>query len=451
MSQLSQQAQPPLEFIPPAFNPLILRGCQTILPLWLQWQTNIKQIDGKNIEKLAHLYQEFQSGKIRFLMAFRHPNVNDPYCMGYLVWKLLPRVAKQHNISLNYPIHSHFMYDRGIPLWAGSAVGWLYSQLGGTSIQRGKLDMPGLRSARDLFVNSKFPLSAAPEGATNGHNEIISPLEPGIAQLGFWCAEDLRKANRDEEVFIVPIGIQYHYLTPPWDEIEALLTQLEKDSGIPTNNNQKNGINEEDLYKRLYQLGERMLTVMEDFYRKFYHRDLPNTSEQTLPERLNNLMNTALEVAETYFNLSPKGSIIDRCRRLEQAGWDYIYRDDFKQIDQLSKVEKGLGDRIAEEASFKMWHMRLVESFVAVTGHYVQEKSTAERFAETTLLLWDLVTRIKGESAFFRPQLGQQKVKITIGDPISVSARSDNYKKSRRQVVESLTQDLQEALEDLID
>ncbi|MGB5772124.1 MAG: 1-acyl-sn-glycerol-3-phosphate acyltransferase, partial [Crocosphaera sp.] len=196
MNESSIHAQPPLEFIPPNFNPCVWGGVKNILPFWLQWQTTIQEIDGKNVEKLGEIYQQFQAEKVRFLMAFRHPSVNDPYCMGYLVWKLLPQVAKQHNINLNAPIHSHFMYDRGIPLWAGSTVGWLYSKLGGTSIQRGKLDIPGLRSARDLFLNSKFPLAAAPEGATNGHNEIISPLEPGISQLGFWCVEDLAKANR---------------------------------------------------------------------------------------------------------------------------------------------------------------------------------------------------------------------------------------------------------------
>ena len=185
-------------------------------------------------------------------MAFRHPSVNDSYCMGYLVWTLLPKVAKETKISLKYPLHSHFMYDRGIPLWAGSAVGWLYSKLGGTSIQRGKLDIPGLRSARELFVNSQFPISAAPEGATNGHNEIISPLEPGISQLGFWCAEDLRKSNRKEAVFILPIGIQYFYISPPWQEIEQLLTQLEEDAGISSKNH---SLETAKLYERLYQLG----------------------------------------------------------------------------------------------------------------------------------------------------------------------------------------------------
>ena len=66
-------------------------------------------------------------------------------------------VARAKGIPLQFPVHSHFIYDRGIPLWAGSSVGWLYSRLGGTPIVRGKIDRAGLRSARDLFANSQFP------------------------------------------------------------------------------------------------------------------------------------------------------------------------------------------------------------------------------------------------------------------------------------------------------
>ncbi|MDJ0510365.1 MAG: 1-acyl-sn-glycerol-3-phosphate acyltransferase [Crocosphaera sp.] len=447
MNQSSINAQPPLEFIPPNFNPLLLGGVKKILPFWLKLQTEIVDIEGRNIGKLVDIYKQFQSEENRFLMAFRHPSINDPYCMGYLIWKLLPEMAKQQKINLDFPVHSHFMYDRGIPLWAGSAVGWLYSQLGGTSIQRGKLDIPGLRSARDLFIHSQFPIAAAPEGATNGHNEIISPLEPGISQLGFWCAEDVHKENRNETVLIVPIGIQYFYISPPWKNIEKLLTELEKDIGIA---NQNHSLETSELYQRLLKIGEHLLGIMEAFYEKFYHRKLSNDSQEHLVDRLQKLLNIALEVAETYFNLKPKGTVIERCRRLEQAGWDYIYRDDFKEIDKLSLVEQGLGDRLAEEASLRMWHMRLVESFVAVTGSYVKEKATAERFADTVLLLWDVVARIKGENGFFRPQLGQQKAIITVGDTISVSDRFDEYKKGRRQAVTNLTQTLQDALEELI-
>jgi hypothetical protein len=476
-----------LEFIPPAFNPWVLRVTQGVLPLWLRSRTAITQIQASNVEELVDCYRQFQAGKIRFLIAFRHPSTEDPFCMAHLHSSILPRVAKQQGVVLRHPIHAHFIYDRGIPLWAGSQIGWLYSRLGGTPIHRGKVDRMGLRSARNLFVDGKLPMAAAPEGATNGHNEVISPLEPGVAQLGFWCVEDLLKANRSEQVLIVPIGIQYRYVEAPWQQIEQLMSQLEADSGLSgadvsqsANTANIKGLQGREalLYLRLYRLGEHVLTLMEEFYTRFYHRTIPtqampdletqNSPEQSIfqsdqapisqadqafTRRLRALLDTALQVAEQYFDLHPKGSLIDRCRRLEQAGWDRIYREDFKNPESVSLLERGLADRVAEEANLRMWHMRLVESFVAVTGRYVLEKPTAERFAETTLLMWDMISRIKGNSPFQRPQLGKQTVQMTIGQPISVTDRWGAYSADRRgakQAIADLTQDLQIALENMI-
>ena len=462
----STSAQPPLEFIPPALDLNVLRLVQAAFPLWMRSCTSLAEVKATNVEELVRLYEQFQMGKIRVLLAFRHPSTNDPLTMGYLLSRLLPQVAKQQGVKLQPPYHAHFMYDRGIPLWAGTAVGWLYSKLGGTPIHRGKVDRMGLRSARDLFANGAFPLMAAPEGATNGHNEIVSPLEPGLAQLGFWCLEDLVKAGRSEQVLIVPIGIQYRYLTPPWSAIEKCLGELEAISGLPPHT-PPSGSPKTDLYRRLYQLAEHLLTVMEQFYTRFYHQSLPTTgsanssaipgvppgSNEEFSVRLQALMHVALQVAEQYFNVSPKGTMIDRCRRLEQAGWDYIYRDDLKNIEALSPLERGLADRVAEEANLRIWHMRLVESFVAVTGKYVLEKPTVERFAETLLLISDMIMRIKGDNPFNRPKLGKQCAHVTIGTPISVSDRWNDYKSNRRaakQAVEDLTQTLQTALQDLI-
>jgi len=469
--------QPPLEFISPDLNPLVLRLTQLLLPAWLRSRTAISHIQADNVEALVDLYQQFQAGKIRFLMAFRHPSSDDPLCMAYLVHHLVPQVARQQQISLQHPIHAHFIYDRGIPLWAGAHIGWLYSRLGGISIHRGKLDRMGLRSARHLFANGSLPMAAAPEGATNGHNEIVSPLEPGVAQLGFWCVEDLLKAERSEQVFIVPVGIQYRYVQPPWGTLEKLLSKLEADSGLEEKGRGEEGFSssEASLYRRLYQLGEHLLCLMEEFYTRFYHQSLPTASTQVITSdpategntlglkppsshkefttRLQALLDAALKVAEQYFDLQPNGSLIERCRRLEQAGWDWIYREDMKNIEALSPVERGLADRIAEEANLRTWHMRLVESFVAVTGKYVLEKPTVERFAETTLLMWDMITRIKGGNPFHRPRLGKQWVQMTVGQPISVSDRWEAYQASRRsakQAVTDLTQDLQTALEGMI-
>lgn len=469
------QAQPPLEFIPPHFNPLVLRAAKVILPAWIGTQTAITQIEAENLEVLADLYHQFQQGKIRFLMAFRHPNVQDPLCMGDLLWRLLPQMARKQQIPLQHPIHAHCIYDRGIPLWAGSYMGWIFSRLGGTPINRGKADWTGLRSARDLFANGIFPMAAAPEGATNGLNEIVSTLEPGIAQLGFWCAEDLQKAGRDQQVVIVPIGIQYHYVGEPWEAINRLLSEMEADSGLVSEDSTESKSLPSSLYQRLYQFEGHLLALMEEFYTRFYHRTLSSVSsvealiqstmdenqaiaqsaeaQRAIASRLQALLNVALQVAEEYFNLLPKGSLIDRCRRVEQAGWNYIYRDELKDHKVMSTIKRGLADRVAEEANLRMWHMRLVESFAAVTRPYALEKPSVERFAEITLLLSDILARIKGNSPFTRPSLGKQRVTMTIGQPLSVSDHYSVYQTNRqgaRQAVAELTKDLQLSLESLI-
>ncbi|NJN01993.1 MAG: 1-acyl-sn-glycerol-3-phosphate acyltransferase [Leptolyngbyaceae cyanobacterium RM1_1_2] len=476
MSSVPPRAQPPLKFIEPRFNPAVLQGMRYLMPLWMRGQTDLIQIQAENTDGLVKAYQQFQSGQTRLLIAFRHPSPEDAFCLAHLMWYLLPQRARQLDAAIAGLPHIHFIYDRGIPLWAGQWLGWLYSRLGGTPIQRGKVDIAGLRSARHLFASGQFPMAAAPEGANNGHTEIVSPLEPGIAQLGFWCVEDLRKANRDEAVIIIPLGIKYRYLKAPWQTVEQLLTQLEAECGLsqPPELAQVQQLKAQlaksshlppqtaTLYARLLRLGEHLLSLMENYYREFYHMALlPAETELSpaettdgfnirLAQRLDRLLKAALTVAETYFNLVPKGSLIDRCRRLEQAGWDWIYRDELRPSQSLSAVERGLADRIAEEASLRMWHMRLVESFVAVTGRYFLEKPTVERFAETVLLLRDTIARIQGRNPFPRLQLGQQAVKMTVGEPISVSDRAPAYRHSRRQAVADLTQDLQAALEGLI-
>lgn len=469
MPRSVQQAQPPLEFIPPALNIVVVRILQLLLPLIIWFRTALTDIQAENVEELVDLYRQFQAGKVRFLIAFRHPSIDDPLCLAHLLFRQVPQVAREKGVKLKPPIHAHCLYDRGIPLWAGKFMGWLYSSLGATPIHRGKIDLLGLRSARNLFANGEFPMAAAPEGATNGHSEIVSPLEPGISQLGFWCAEDLQKAGRTEEVLLVPLGIRYEYITPPWDAIDQLLTDLEADAGLPPIQSNSGESPEAFRYRRLYRLGEHLLRVMEDYYARFYHQSLPGVTtgkskpviltepytpipNEEFATRLSALLDSALKVSEQFFNLQPKGSVIDRCRRLEQAAWDYIYREDFKQMETLSVLERGLADRLAEEADLRVWHMRIVESFVAVTGKYVAEKPTAERFAETTLLMWDMFARIKGGNSFKRPKLGAQRALLKVGKPLSVSERWGTYRESRKgakQAIAELTQELQTVLEEM--
>ncbi len=468
MSQITK-AQPRLAFLPPKFNRWVLRLVIGVLPYWLKRKLYITQIDVVDIDRLVEVYKQSQMGRLRLVLAFRHPSSDDSFCLGYLLTKLLPAAARKHRIALKSPVFAHFMYNHGIPLGAGSIVSWLYPKLGGIPIDRGKADRVGLKMARDLLVNGKMPLAIAPEGATNGHSELVSPLESGAAQIGFWAMEDLVTAGRDEDVLIVPIGIQYYYLNQQWFSLENLIHQLEQECGLEVDRRDSMvAIRQSDgrpmrklLYDRFYSLSQHLLYQMENFYAQFYQYQIPerppldrSISRTEISQRLQHVLDFALQVSESYFNLEPKGTKRDRCRRIEQAGWDWIYREELTPPNQLPTISHKLADRIATEADLRMWHMRIVESFVAVTGSYVKDRPTIDRFVEITLLLWDLVAQIKAENPANRPIIGNRRVQMTICNPIPLSDYWDRYKSGRRaakQATIDLTQEIQTAMEGTID
>lgn len=474
------QAQPALDFIQPQYQPLVRLLGRIIIKPWLRLRKGITHTEVHNAKTLIDLYHKFHEGKVRFLIAFRHPTTIDPPLVTHVVWNKISAIARQQGHPFIQPPHVHFIYDRGIPLWAGSLVAWVIAHLGGTPIRRGSLDTLGLRSIRNLFANGDFPMAAAPEGGVNGHNEIVSSIEPGIAQFGFWCVDDLKKAGRDEEVMILPLGIQYFFETPPWKKVADLLSQLEVDSGLrspdtppsPLLASLQDGTSptedqEQELYQRLRALGEHLLGKMEEFYRTYYgweskagvlaspesqsSQTESRESELSFGQRLHALLSAALEVAEKSLGIKPKGTLTDRCRRAEQAGWDRIYRTELKDPDGLSVLDRGLVDLVAEETSLRLWHMHLVETFVSVTGKYVAERPTIERFADTTLLIWKMIQQISRSSADPFPDLGVRYAQVTVGDPINISERWADYQQKRRGAIAQVTEDLQTALEILIE
>ena len=272
----------PLTFIPPQLDAKVLASARLLLPLWLR-RAGITAVEVEGIERLQQCLEQFQTGQSRLLLAFRHPSVDDPAVLAQLLWNELARAGRpapqpgpagrpgRHRFRPRP--HAQFLYDRGIPLWAGEPIGWLLCHLGGCSIQRSKLDLPALRTARALLLDGPYPFAVAPEGATNGHNEVISPLEPGVAQLALWTADDLERAGRSETTQLLPIGLQYSFTAPVWPAIEALLRQLEADGGLPPSADAS--LDPQRLYGRLLRLAELILSQMERFYRDAYHQPLP--------------------------------------------------------------------------------------------------------------------------------------------------------------------------------
>jgi 1-acyl-sn-glycerol-3-phosphate acyltransferase len=436
---MTMRARLPWRVEGPRYTPWLRRAMEPLLPLLLRWQ-GVARCEVEGAAELAHWIGAQQAGECRLLLAFRHPSTLDPFAMAELLWRQVPRAARQQGLVLRQPVHAQFLYDRGIPLWAGPLVGWLFSRLGGIPISRGGLDRAALRLARQVAGSGAFPLAVAPEGANNHLAEQLAPLEPGLAQLAFWCCDDLRTAGSSVPVVMVPVGLRYGLLRPEWPVIDRLLEQLEQRLGL--NLARSDTAATADRYSRLIRIAEALLTLLEEFYGQL--QAFATQADEPLPQRITRLRDAVLALAEQRLGLTPSGGVEERCRRIEAAAWQRMFRADLPQLDPL---QRRLADWGAQESELALEHMRLAEQFASISGSYVAEVPSVDRYADVLGILWRALDWIGKRAQPLPPGVLPLKLSIQVGDPIDVSARHADYRADRRAAVQQLTGDLARALE----
>ena len=211
----TQNARPALRRLPTRPSWMVQAVISRLLPLLFRSQ-GLELSYRDAAEGLAKAFAAQQSGARNLLIAFRHPSTRDPLVLADLFWNRVPQAARRLKLQLPRPIELRFLYDRGIPIWAGPVIGWLLQRSGGIAIHRGRLDRPALAQARAALAQGRYPLVVAPEGATNNLSGEMAPLEPGVAQLAFWAAEDLEKASDVQQLEVLPVGIQYRWRQHNW-------------------------------------------------------------------------------------------------------------------------------------------------------------------------------------------------------------------------------------------
>ena len=428
-----QSARPALRRLPTRASRTVQAVLGRLLP-WVFVSQRLQLDHGEADEGLALEFAAQQQGERTLLLAFRHPSPRDPLVLADLFWTRVPKAARRLGLALPRPIELRFLYDRGIPLWAGPLIGWLLQRCGGIAIHRGRLDRPALNQARDALAQGRHALVVAPEGATNNLSGEMAPLEPGVAQLAFWAAEALDAADDPRPLHVIPVGIRYRWRRPDWTALEARLTALEQHLGVTPED--QGGRRE-----RLLHIGTELIEALEQLER------LKPEPDQPLAERIEVYRLHGLRKAENHFALRASGTLQERCRRIEQAAWDRIYRDN---LDQLPPLERSLADWEAREADQQLTRMRLVEHFTSVSGHYLSDQPDFDRFAEMVLLVEEAIGWIEASPWNGRPSLGPQRVELSLGGALPVQPRLADYRSNRRRAVQTLTNDLEQALTQLM-
>ena len=431
----NQNARPALRRLPTRPSRMVQAVVSRLLPLLFRSQgLELRHRDAA--DGLARAFAAQQSGACNLLIAFRHPSTRDPVVMADLLWNGIPQAARRLKLQLPCPIQLRFLYDRGIPIWAGPLIGWLLQRSGGIAIHRGRLDRPALAQARGALAQGRYPLVVAPEGATNNLSGEMAPLEPGVAQLAFWAAEDLDKAGDERQLEVLPVGIHYSWRKHNWNALDARMDALERHLGISS---PSAGAGDGDTSRRdrLIQIGMNLLKALEQLER------LKPDPEQTFSERIGAYRLHGLAKAEAHFALRPVGNLQERCRRIEQAAWDRIYREG---VDRLPPLERSLADWEAREADLQLTRMRLVEHFTSVSGHYISDRPNFDRFAEMLMLVEEAIGWIEDKPWKGQPSLGPQRVELQLGRSLPVRPRLNHYRSNRREAMQLFMHDLEQAL-----
>jgi len=406
----------------------------------------LDNIEFRHPERLLDAWHDFEDGKSRLILAFRHPYGDEPQLITLALGLGLSREARLAGRALRRPAHALFIHGYEVPLWSGPLVRWLLPRVGAMPVYHARLDKAGLERIRSALLGGAYPLALAPEGQASYRSETLPRLEQGTARLAFWCAADLEKAGRGEGVAVLPISVNYLYDEGDMDELEDLVGMVEADCGCPRDASGAGPCcvdgeeRRRSLAARLVSLDESLVAQAERYYFGGGRASQPSGRDA----RLAALMEEALRRAEAVLGLKAEGDLISRVYAIRQEGWDRIYPETDKSA--LSPLGRRLEDRRAGEAWYVMRHMEFVDlCYYLDSGYLATEDGSAPdfgRLVEAAYSAADLASRLSGGNITHRPNALRHRAILTVGRRLELGSRYAEFQTDRKGSVEAATRDL---------
>jgi len=412
------RAQGVLRYEEPRFVPWVYALMRLSSPVYDRLAEGIAGFQTHGVERLIAAYQRFYRREARLLIAFRHAARHDPPVMVQLLCRILPREARRRRQALGGLPHAHFLYGRGVTLWAGGGAAFLIPRIAGLPVVNRRADTRALRNIRHFLTEGPHPVALAPEGQVTYHNHRLGPMEQGSARLAVWCQEELDRQGRPEEVLVLPVGIEYRFPRDPERLLERLIARITRSGGLTA---PPSGLARE----RLLDLTEQLVGRIETYYARFFAgvRGAGGASPGRLPglrERIERACDAALRVPERFMGLQPEGDLLSRVFTVRQRGWDYLFRGDVPPQGRASPVDRLLADRLADEAYLHLRHNELVDVLEYVQPDYIGPGASPNHLVEYALNLADVQNRLLGGDISSRYSPPGKQVLIRIGEPLEV-------------------------------
>ena len=435
---------------------LLVRLGRVLMPAYLRFALKFTGVEIREPERILAQLRDFQAGRTRLIVAFRHPYGDEPQMIFHVFETLLPRLAKKSGNPLQSKTTLRLVHDYAVPLWGDAFIRFLLPRVGALPVYHVKCETNSLSGIRAVLRDGTNPLGLAPEGQISYHSDTLPRIEHGAVRMGFWCANDLARAGRTEEVRILPLSIHYRYDKRDFGKLMRHLCRVETLCGIaPEQATQSGALSA--LLPRLIRVEQRLLSIAESFYASTYGycipEPLPDESDaQNRQRRWNALLPEALRVSEHALGIDPgQEDLFQRMYRVRLEGWSRVKPEE--SLKHLSRLELALADRRAGEGWFAMRHMELVDlmSYRDVSYLEGEQPPSDDRIVEHVLNLTDLTSRLMGGNVSNRPNDIRKRAYIVPGACVNLTERMADYRARPKPTAKAATEALAQSLEACIE
>ena len=400
-----------LDFKPPKPNTTVIQVAKAIMPLInrLCLKGLTLDVDTESIARLKAI------DGYPTVLAPNHAARADPAIM----FLLSKQLSQQY-----YYMTARETFDKGR---FGGLRSFLLQRFGAYSIVRGAADRNAFRTTRELLSKGNASLVIFAEGEISRQNDTVMRFERGIIQLCFWALDDMAKAEVDKPLYVVPIGIKYHYPQDVWNDIDSTLTELEKHILPPADRTPI------ERYERLRRIGVAIFETLAAEYQYKVDETVP------LEMHIQKLKEQILSHAEKIMGINAKADVLTRIRTLKNIVDAEVYRD----VEQMTEYERKIHEELLQKFQRFYPDLERLINFISITDGYVAEEQSPERFL-------DVIVRLEREVFGTSKMRGPRVASVRVGEPRDLRECYDTYKAQKRKAVEQVTFELETAVQTLV-
>lgn len=311
--------------------------------------------------------------------------------------------------------------------WPFGMHGYCIQRVGAYSITRGSVDRASIAMSKKLIVEGKRKLVVFPECEISGSDDMLLPVEPGLASLFYKGLEELKQVGSDEPLFVLPIGLKYKYVSDISQNCGNALTRIENTLGVEALS--------KSLPERFNAALGAYINLLASEYR-FGHANWAKAGDRV---DFDSAIAALIEYCSDCVGIDPA------TENAPQAV--HTLRNQLRQFLKVDGYVSPYRARIHKERRRYLLHFDCIFDTILRLAALKEFRVLSGMSQENLASGIDLLEReLFGKAT----QKGSRIVYIKAGDPINIADRFNEYQKDKKREVDWLTSEIERQLRDML-